>query len=475
MTDTTLTSRVIAGVVRLDGGMDELADLRAVVAETMPGIVADLERLVAIPSCAFPGFPAEPVLAMADATVDLLRRSGLADAHLVEVPDGYPMVFGEIPAPPGAPTVLLYAHYDVQPAPDDQGWLTDPWTPTVRDGRLYGRGAADDKSGIALHAATLQAFGGRPPVGVKVVIEGEEETDSHLDSLVASSPELFDADVFVIGDGGNEEVGVPVIEVSTRGFAAFDVAVAALEQPVHSGLFGGGAPDALLALVRMLATLHDDHGSVAVPGLAAFDWEGGQTDERLFRRAAGVLDDVKLVGVGSLAGRLWSRPAISVIGLDAPRVAGAVNALVPKARATVALRVPPGADPEVEAKVLQEHLTSVAPWGVRVEFGPVGTGAPWRTRDTGPVINKARQAMREVYGAEPQIIGSGGSIPLLNALQQVNPAAEFVLWGAEDGAQANIHSGNESVDLAELERAVIAQCRLLTLMGEAEASSEPGR
>ncbi len=454
--------------------MDDPKDVDEALAATMPGIVADLQRLVAIPSCAFPGFPPEPVLEMADATVELLRRSGLADAHLVEVQGGYPMVFGEIPAPPGAPTVLLYAHYDVQPAPDDQGWQTDPWTPVVRDGRLYGRGAADDKSGIALHAATLQVFAGRPPVGVKVVIEGEEETDSNLEQVVAADPERFHADVYVIGDGGNEEVGVPVIEVTTRGFVAFDVTVATLSRPVHSGIFGGGAPDALLALVRMLATMHDDGGSVAVAGLTGHPWAGGSTDESLLRRAAGVLDGVSLMGTGPLASRLWSQPAISVIGLDAPRVAGAVNALVPRASATVSMRVPHGADPAREAAVLQEHLRSVAPWGVHLTFGEVRSGEPWRTRDDGPALAAARESMREVYGSDPELIGSGGSIPLLNALQRVNPDAEFVLWGAEDGAQANIHSADESVDLAELERVVKAQCLLLSRLGSRAASPAAG-
>ncbi|MFZ0324955.1 MAG: M20/M25/M40 family metallo-hydrolase [Actinomycetes bacterium] len=444
--------------------LDELDELRAALATVMPGVVDDLKRLVAIPSCAFPGFPADPVLQMAEATVELLRRSGLDDARLVDVPDGYPMVYGEIPAPPGRPTVLLYAHYDVQPAPVGQGWTTDPWTPSVHGGRLYGRGAADDKSGIAMHAATLQVFGGRPPVGIKVVIEGEEETDSHLETLVENNPELFHADVYVIADGGNEEVGVPVLETSTRGYVAFDVEVATLRQAVHSGLFGGGAPDALLALIKMLATLHDDDGAVAVPGLARFEWTGSDADEQLHRRAAGVLDGVSLMGRGSLAGRLWAEPAVSVVGLDAPRVDGAVNALVPRARATVSLRIPPGADPDAEARVVKEHLTRETPWGVHVTFGPVATGQPWRTRDDGPVLNAASRAMREVYGATPGVIGSGGSIPLLNALQQVNPASEFVLWGAEDGAEANIHSADESVDLAELERATLCQCRLLSVL-----------
>ena len=446
--------------------MTEGTPLPQRVARVMPGVIDDLTRLVAIPSCAFPGFPAEPVLAAAEATVSWLQKSGVADARTLDVPDGYPVVYGEIPGPPGAPTVLLYAHYDVQPAPAEQGWTVDPWQPQVRDGRLYGRGAADDKSGIAIHAAALQAFDGRPPVGIRVVVEGEEETDSHLDDFVRAHPDLFASDVYVIADGGNEQVGVPVLEVTTRGAVFLEVEVTTLAQPVHSGIFGGGAPDALMALVRLLATLHDENGDVAVPGLFGEEWAGVDTDEDLFRRAAGVLPDVPLSGSGRLASRLWSKPSISVIGLDAPPTDGAVNALVPKARALVSMRIPPGADPQREARLLAEHLVAAAPWGVRPAVGEPGAWEGWRTREDGPVIAAAREAMAEVYGQPVGLIGSGGSIPLLTTLQRLTPEAEFVLWGAEDGAQAKIHSADESVDLAELERAALAEALLLQSLGD---------
>ena len=442
-----------------------LDDLRARVSAVMPGVVDDLTRLVAIPSCAFPGFSAEPVLEMARETVALLHRSGLPSARLLEVPDGYPVVYADRPAPPGAPTVLLYAHYDVQPAPPEQGWTIDPWTPMVRDGRLYGRGAADDKSGIAMHAATLQAMGADLSVGLKVVIEGEEETDSHLEAFALANPHLFTADVYVIADGGNEQVGEPVIEVTTRGGVVLEVEVTTLERPVHSGLFGGGAPDALMALMRLLSTLHDDAGDVAVPGLAGSDWEGGDTNEELFRRASGMLPGLALVGTGRLSSRLWSRAAISVIGLDAAPTHGAVNALAPRAKATVSMRIPPGADADRECQLLTDHLMAAAPWGVNVTVTPHAVWPGWTTSPDGPAMTIARDAMADVYGKPTEVIGSGGSIPLLTTLSGINPAAEFVLWGAEDGAQANIHSADESVDLAELERAVLAQTVFLHRLG----------
>jgi acetylornithine deacetylase/succinyl-diaminopimelate desuccinylase-like protein len=431
----------------------------------MPGVVDDLTRLVAIPSCAFPGFPSEPVLQMANETVALLQRSGLANARLMEVTDGYPVVYADRPAPPGAPTVLLYAHYDVQPAPPEQGWTRDPWTPTIRDGRLHGRGAADDKSGIAMHAATLQALGDDVGVGIKVVIEGEEETDSHLEAFALENPDLFTADVYVIADGGNEQVGEPVIEVATRGGVVVDVEVRTLQRPVHSGLFGGAAPDALLSLIRMLATLHDDAGDVSVAGLDGSDWPGGDTDEGLFRRASGMSPDRPMMGTGRLASRLWSRPAISVIGLDAAPTTGAVNALAPRAKAIVSMRIPPSVDADRQSQVLVDHLLAAVPWGVEATVTPTSVWPGWSTSPDGPVMTAARRAMADVFGHETDVIGSGGSIPLLTTLAGLNPAAEFVLWGAEDGEKANIHSGDESVDLEELERVALAQTLLLSRLG----------
>jgi acetylornithine deacetylase/succinyl-diaminopimelate desuccinylase-like protein len=445
-------------------------DIRDHLDSVMPGIVGDLTRLVAIPSCAFPGFPSEPVLEMAHATVRLLQRSGLPAARLLDVPDGYPVVYGEIPAPPGAPTVLLYAHYDVQPAPAEQGWTLDPWTPTVREGRLYGRGAADDKSGIAVHAATLQVlravYGDDLPIGLRVIVEGEEETQSHLGAFVSANPDLFTADVFVIADGGNEQVGVPVLEVTTRGGVVVTVEVRTLEQPVHSGVFGGAAPDALMALIHVLSTLHDEAGDVAVAGLQRDEWSGGGTSEALFRRAGGLLPATPLVGTGSLASRLWSGPSINVIGLDAAPTATAVNALAPTAKAMVSLRTPPDADPEREREILLDHLRAAAPWGVQVDIIEAETWPGWRTAPDGPAITAAAGAMADVFGMPVTMIGTGGSIPLLNVLSEISPKAEFVLWGLSDATESNLHSADESVDLAELHRIAASQALFLSRIGQ---------
>jgi acetylornithine deacetylase/succinyl-diaminopimelate desuccinylase-like protein len=442
-----------------------MTDLRNALSSAMPGVFADLERLVAIPSCAFPGFPREPVLQMADATVELLQRSGAANARRIEVPGGFPVIYADIAGPVGSPTVLLYAHYDVQPAPPEQGWTVDPWTPVVRDGRLYGRGAADDKSGIAMHAATLQAFGGHPPVHLKIVIEGEEETNSHLATFAESNPELFAADVFVIADSGNDVVGHPILCTAMRGYAACTVEVRTLKQAVHSGLFGGVAPDALVALIQMLATMHDATGNTVIPGLSRGEWKGSELSEDLVRRMAGVCDGVDLVGSGSVNTRLVMRPSATVIGIDAPPVAGAVNALVPVARATVSLRVPPGTDAQSELDVMVQHLRSVAPWNIEVSITDQSIGEAFSTPSGGAALEEAKLAMAATYGRPANESGSGGSIPLLNTLQQLNPKAEFIVWGAEDGERANIHSADESVSLVELEQAALAQVLFLERLG----------
>src|SRR5688500_9471122 len=255
----------------------------------MADVTEDLAALVRIPSCAFPGFPSEPVIQTAEAIVDLLERYGVPGARLLDVPGGYPAVFAEIAAPPGAPTVLLYAHYDIQPAPMEQGWAMEPFEPEIRGERIYGRGAADDKSGVMIIAAVLRLFGGEPPVGVKVLMEGEEETGSNLETLIAANPGLVRCDAFVINDGGNMKAGEPELTVALRGIAACDVTVRSLKGMAHSGGYGGAAPDALMALIRILDSLLDEQGDVDIPGLTRFEWEGRGIPEGDYPAAGGGL------------------------------------------------------------------------------------------------------------------------------------------------------------------------------------------
>ena len=440
-------------------------DIRNRVEAMMPTVIEDLAALVRIPSCAFPGFPAEPVLETAQAVIDLLERYGVPGARLLDVPNGYPAVYAEIAAPPGAPTLLLYAHYDIQPAPLDQGWDMEPFAPELRDGRMYGRGAADDKSGVMIIASALAVFGGKPPVGIRLLIEGEEETGSTLDAIISANPQLVRSDGFVINDGGNMKQGEPELTVALRGIVACDVTVRTLSGMAHSGSFGGAAPDALMALIRIIDSLLDEHGDVAIAGLTRFEWEGGGVPEDDYRAAAGVLPGVGLMGTGTLATRLWARPSVTAIGLDAPPTAGASNSLIPEAKARISLRIAPGSDPEESLQLLMNHLHASAPWGVEIIVAPAQSGDAFLGKTSGPLFAAAKLAATEAFGAEPKLTGSGGTIPLLTTLQRLAPEAEFVIWGPGD-EHSQVHAANESLSLDELEKMIVAEAVLLERVGE---------
>ncbi|WP_424529366.1 dipeptidase [Sphaerisporangium viridialbum] len=436
----------------------------AVTAE-MPRAVDELRRLVSIPSVAFPGHPEEPVYAAAAMTEELLRSVGLPHVRQIPVEGSFPAIYGESPAPPGAPTVLLYAHYDVQPAGDLALWRTPPFEPTLIDGELYGRGAADDKSGVIAHVLALRAFQGRFPVGIKVVIEGQEEyAGERLEAFVEKNPELFRADAIVVADTGNPSVGDAAVTTSLRGLAAFTVEVRSLKESLHSGSFGGAGPDALAALIRMLASLHDENGDIRVPGLPRGVFLGTGPSDEEFRATAGVLDGVSLVGSGSLADRLWASYAITVTGIDAPTVHGAINAVQAVARARVTVRVPPAGDPGTAADDVVDHLRRAAPWGVRVSVTDRVLGSGYLADTGGRARAALNRAMERAFGRAPRDIGAGGSIPLVATLVRQFPAAEILLFGAEDDG-ASIHAPNERLVLEELRRAATAEALFLSEYG----------
>jgi acetylornithine deacetylase/succinyl-diaminopimelate desuccinylase-like protein len=365
----------------------------------MPGLLADLERLVAIPSVAFPGYPPEPVNQMAEEALRLFREAGFANAALQEVPAGFPPVYGELPGPDGTPTVVLYAHYDVQPAPPEQGWTSNPWTATRKaDGRIYGRGAADDKGGLVVHLGTLRLFDGKPPCTVRLILEGMEETDSNLEAFVEANPELFACDLFVVCDMGNLRVGEPTLTTTLRGEVVCVVTLRTLAHPLHSGEFGGPAPDAMMALARLLATLHDEEGNVAVQGVSSFAWDGADLSAEDFRSSADLPAGVGLTGSGPVGARLWSRPSVSAIGIDTTSVAGSSNVLIPEARAKLSMRIVPGSDPRRELDALARHLESHAPWGAQVQVERVDAVPGFRCPTGGPGYAAARRALEEAYG-----------------------------------------------------------------------------
>ena len=439
-------------------------DLSRAVADGMPRAMGDLERLVRIPSIAFADYDPAPVRDAAMATAEILEAAGYAGVRLIELPDGvdHPAVFGEVRGPAGAPTVLLYAHHDVQPEGPVEEWASPPFEPEVRNGRLYGRGAADDKCGIVLHAAAMRAFRGAPPVNVKVIVEGEEEAGTeHLPFLIDGHRDLLAADVVCIADGGNWRTGIPALETSIRGVVDCTVTVRVLDLAVHSGVFGGAIPDALSALARILASLHDDEGNVAIDGLARFPWNGVQMSEDELREEAPIRPGVRLIGHGPVSERLWSSPAVSVLGIDAPRVREASNQLVPVARAKVSLRIAPGDDPARALELLAGHLESNAPWGVEVDVARGEGGHGLRVRADGPAFAAMLRAMETAYSRPAVEIGSGGSVPLVPILAGAFPEAEILMYGAAD-EKSQYHSVDESVDLGDLERASLAEALLWT-------------
>lgn len=436
-------------------------DLSSTVDSLMDGLTADLAGLAAIPSIAFPGYPRSEVERAHDLLVELLRDAGVGHVERLDLPDTAPVVFAEVPPPaPDAPTVLLYGHYDVQPPGDESLWLSPPFEPTPVDGGLRARGIADDKANVMAHIGVLRAYGGRPPTGLKIVLEGQEEYGSAFDDYPPTDPARFACDAMVIADMGNLRPGTPTLTTGLRGVAEVVVEVRTLAEARHSGEFGGAAPDALLALLRALAGLHDERGDVAVPGLRREEWRGASYTEEEFRELATVADGTPLTGSGSLGERLWSGPAITVIGLDAPAVDGAASAVVPYARARLNLRVHPQQDPREAADALVRHLREHRPYGIRLTVTPSDAGPGFEPATGGPAYRAARAALREGWGREAQMAASGGSIPLVNGLAKAVPGAEVLLFGAQD-SMCNLHAPNERVLFSELRGAVIAEAAFL--------------
>lgn len=447
-------------------------ELRAAIERELPGVRADLEALVRIPGIAFDGFDFDPLERSAQAVAELMRGVGL-DVQVSRIGDGHPAVIGRRPAPAGAPTVLLYAHHDVQPVGDLSKWESEPFEPTERDGRLYGRGAADDKAGVMAHIAALRAFGcgtddDRLPLGVVVFVEGEEEFGSDsLPALLEKHKAELAADVIVIADSGNWDIGVPALTTSLRGIVNSFVDVQVLESAVHSGMFGGPVPDALTVLCRMLATLHDANGDVAVPGLVSGEAAPLDYPVDRYRAEAGILDNVELIGTGRIVDRMWTKPALAVLGIDAPRTAEAPNALVPAARAKLSLRLAPGDDPKSAYQALMAHLEKNVPWGAKISFEFEHDGNPCVIDATGKYFDAARSAFATAWdGTEPVEIGVGGSIPFIATFQEMFPGASILVTGVED-PHAKAHGPNESLHLGEFARVCLAEALLLHNVAEA--------
>ena len=439
-------------------------DLKSRITELMPQARAELAELVAIKSVADPRqFPPEECHRAAQWVLDHFAALGFDDARLAETADGSNAVVGSRQcAQPDAPTVLLYAHYDVQPPLDDAAWQTPPFELVEKDGRWYGRGTADCKGNILMHLLALRALGQDVPVNLKLVVEGSEEQGTGgLEAFVVDNADLLRADTILVCDTGNAAVGQPAATVSLRGMVNVVVSVEALASEVHSGMFGGAAPDALAALIAMLASLRDAAGNTTVEGLDnTRRWEGQPYPPEQFRSDAGLLDGVQLIGDGSVSDMLWARPAVTVLGIDCPPVVGSAAAIVPKAAARLNLRIPPGIAPDVAQKALEAHLRLTAPWGVHVTIEVEATGSPFRATIDGPAYQAMGKAMLEAYEKPMASLGQGGSIPLCNVFTDTYPDAEIILMGVEE-PQALIHAPNESVDPREISSMALTEALFL--------------
>lgn len=442
-----------------------MTDLAAALDDVLPAARADLEALVRIPSLSADPGRAADVRRAADEVAAHARAAGGQDVTVVDA-GGAPAVLATWPAPDGAPTVLLYAHLDVQPTGPLSEWTSPPFEPTERAGRLYGRGAADDKAGVLMHLAVLRAFGGTPPVGVVLFVEGEEEVGSPtLTALLAQHRERLRADVIIIADAANAAVDVPSFTTSLRGLVDLRVEVRLLAQPVHSGVYGGPVGDALTGLCRLLATLHDDMGDVAVKGLHIGTSAAPDTTTEIYTAEVGLLPGASLIGSGTINERLWHRPAVAVIGLDAPGVEQASNVLLPRARATISLRIAPGDDGQRAMAALTAHLHEHAPWGAEVVVTPGAVAEPYALETTGDVYDLARAAFAEAYGNTAVEAGIGGSIPFIAEFARTFPGATVLVTGVGDPA-SRWHGIDESLDLAMWRRACLAEALLLQRLAQ---------
>ncbi len=442
-------------------------DLRRAVEGLMGRAQDDLAELVAFRSVADPKlYPPEECENAAQWVVDAFTDVGLQDVTMSPTPDGSKAVHGYSPGPPGTPTVLLYCHYDVQPPLGEDAWTSPIWELTERDGRWYGRGAADCKGNIVMHLTALRALrqvsGAGFPCGVKLISEGSEEQGTGgLEEFVPANADLLRADAILVVDTGNFAVGVPTLTSTLRGMTSIDVTVRGLASAMHSGMFGGPAPDSLVALIQMLASLHDEHGNTTIDGLVATQkWQGVDYSTEQFRKDATVLDGVKLMGDGSVADLLWARPSATVIGIDAPHVIGSANAVQASATARVSLRLPPGTTGRQAQDALVAHLQSRVPWGLQCDIERVALGDPFVGSLEGPAFEALKAAMEAAFERPMTTEGQGGSIPLCNVLAETYPDAEIFLLGVEE-PRCLIHAPNESVDPSEIEHLALAEALFL--------------
>jgi acetylornithine deacetylase/succinyl-diaminopimelate desuccinylase-like protein len=442
--------------------------------------VDKLKSLVRIPSVSFDGFPPENVRKSAEAVAALLRQEGLENVQILEVAGAHPYVYGDWLHAAGKPTLLLYAHHDVQPPGREEKWNSKPFDPVERDGRLYGRGSADDKAGIIVHTSAIASFlrvAGKLPVNVKVIVEGEEEIGSeHLENFLKQYAKKLQGDIIVLTDSGNYDTGIPTITTSLRGIVASEVEVRVMDHPLHSGTWGGPGPDPVLALSKMLAALVDDSGRIAIPGiyddvlpLTAVEEDSvrhlNYTNEE-FRKQAQILPGIALLGGPENALKKMTRiPSIAVNAIQASSRVSVANIINEAAWCKVGIRTVPNMDAKKTERQLQDFLRSHAPWGVEVHFTSEQSAPWWTTNPEGPAFEKASAALSRAFGRECVYVGQGGSIPFVGPFAEVLGGAPALLIGVED-PYTNAHSENESVHLEDLRKSIVGAIYFYEMAGE---------
>ncbi|MFU0544706.1 dipeptidase [Gardnerella swidsinskii] len=448
-------------------------DVRARVQNAWNDVVSVLNKKISLAAVSAKGIAGEHMQKSAQYVAGVLREVGI-DARVEQStnPDGTPGAFevvGSRIVNPSAPTVLLYAHHDVQPVPDPSEWNTNPFEGTERDGRLYGRGSADDGGGIAIHYGALRALSDDLRVNIKVFIEGEEEMGSpSFIPFIESHKDEFESDVIIVADSGNWSAGIPSLTTSLRGNTDVDVRVKVLGHQVHSGQFGGPILDAYTLASMLIASLYNEAGDLAVPGIEAQEPVGGlqrDLDESQVRADASVVDSYKLAGTGSLAARMWTKPSLTVIGMDAHPVEGSFNVIAHETKLRLSLRTAPSQRPEEAQKALCDFLVSHAPFGAEVTAEPIDNGMGWAMDPDAVATKDALASMRDAFGVEPVNKGEGGSIPFIPELQRIFPKAQVLVTGPED-PKSNAHSPNESISLSGLRGNIVTEALLLDRLGE---------
>ena len=453
---------------------EQVAKATESVTAAFPGAVATLGELVRIPGIAWEAFDPANLEASANKVADLLRATGVfefVDIRRAKVAEmhgdhlGAPAVVARRAAKNGAPQILLYAHHDVQPPGDATIWKTPEFQPTIVDGRMYGRGAADDKAGIVAHLTAIsvlkQLAGADFDLGITCFFEGEEEAGSpSFRNFLEENASDLKADVIVVADSGNLTTEIPGITTTLRGLVSQEIEVRTLDHALHSGMFGGVVPDAMTALIRLLASLHDEKGNVAVPGLVQGTAAELPVTEEMMRADSGILDGVEFIGEGSLLDRNWTKPAIAVIGIDAPSVALSSNTMQPSVRAKISMRIAPGEKPDNALAALRKHLETNLPWGAKLSYGAIEKGKPFKLEAGGWAKPLMESALSAAFGHDSVDLGVGGSIPFIADLLEVFPDAQILVTGVED-PDSRAHSPNESVHLASLKNAMVAESLLL--------------